>query len=29
MGGWFDHLELDDDDKAKLGWQNAEQLLRL
>jgi len=29
MGGWFDHLELDDDDKAKLGWQNAGQLLRL
>ncbi len=29
MGGWFDHLEISDQTRAKIGWQNAEQLLRL
>jgi gamma-resorcylate decarboxylase len=29
MGGWFDHLEFDDETRAKIGWQNAEQLLKL
>jgi len=28
-GSWFDHLEIDDQTRAKIGWQNAEQLLRL
>jgi predicted TIM-barrel fold metal-dependent hydrolase len=28
-GGWFDHLEIDDQTRAKLGWQNAERPLRL
>ena len=26
-GAWFDHLEIDDQTRAKIGWQNAEQLL--
>ena len=28
-GSWFNHLELDDQTRAKIGWQNAEQLLSL
>lgn len=28
-GSWFDHLEIEDQTRAKIGWQNAEQLLRL
>jgi hypothetical protein len=29
VGSWFDHLEIDDQTRAKIGWENAEQLLRL
>jgi predicted TIM-barrel fold metal-dependent hydrolase len=28
-GTWFDHLQMDDRTRAKLGWENAEQLLGL
>jgi predicted TIM-barrel fold metal-dependent hydrolase len=28
-GAWFDHLEINDQTRAKIGWQNAQQLLRL
>jgi gamma-resorcylate decarboxylase len=28
-GTWFDHLQIDDRTRAKLGWENAGQLLKL
>ena len=28
-GAWFDHLAIDGQTRARLGWRNAEQLLKL